>query len=201
MMMVRHVHAGLITVMVLAVVSSAVYWQFSLQKDVSIKELEHFYLEFKTVTNNESTGEVIDIGVLRYSDVTYIDVVLIMGNRGENDLFLRSPMVDFYLEGVYVDNKTFSDITLPKQSSSSIPFDDLEFETGLIDEAFKVRASTADVLNLTAVFSSEHTFELGGLTLKTYRLERSASGDVLLWSVFGGRTQEEAVEEIIEQTF
>lgn len=199
--MVKNVQAGLIAFMVLAVVSLAVYWQFSVQKEENTKELESFYLEFKTVTDNRSGVEVLDINVLRYSDVTYIDAVLILSNIGENDLFLRSPMVDFYLEGVYVQNETFSDITLPKQGSSSITFDDLEFETGIIDEAFKVRVGSADVLNFTAVFSSEYTFKLGGLALKTYRLERSASGNVLLWSVFGGKTQEEAVKEIVEQTF
>jgi LEA14-like dessication related protein len=193
--MVKKLYLGLLLFSLLIISSSIIYLKFSEHKDKNQIELED--VEFKFITMDSEGMEVIEVDVLRYVDVTYLDLSFVIINHGEKDIHLINPRLELYLEDLFVLKKELDDIDLPPESKV-IVFDDLTFKSEVIDEALKDKIQRPDeTLTLAAVVSSEYYFKLQDITLKNYRLQVNFDGNLLIREVFGGKTQEEASEDIL----
>ncbi|MFQ5800807.1 MAG: hypothetical protein ACE5HH_03695 [Candidatus Hydrothermarchaeales archaeon] len=162
-----------------------------------IRELESVEFGFKT-TDVEGM-KIVDLDILRYSDVTFIDLTIVISNHGDRDLSLKNPVISFYLEDRLVEEKTLEDLSLPAKESISIELKDVTIKTETISEALEGSlGKPGETVEFRAMVSSEYSFKVDNTRLKTYRLPAAFEGRLLLRQIFGGKSQEEAVEEILE---
>ncbi len=194
--MVTRFQIALIVVLALSLGAYSMYQDFRGQKEMQALELSRVRFDFETIPF-EDGGRVVDAGIQRYSDATYIDLSITASNTGERDIFLKSPVIAFYLEDVLVLEKDLEDLELPAGGSITIPFSDLSFTSEKITLAMEGKKEISRVIELSAVVLPEYSYEVGGVVLKTYRLSSSFSGVVPLVEIFGGKSQFEAAVDIL----
>ena len=180
-----------------AILSSLIYGQFYNQKERNRKELGGIEWSFKTTGIED--GEIVDLNLKKYTDVTYLDLTITAKNNWDHQINLKSPAVKLYLEEVLIQEKKLSDLTLPAGSTTSIALKDLTFNSEAINKAIKGRIGRPDeALNLSALLTFEYPFEIRNIRFASYRIPATSTGKILFRQIFGGRTQEEAVDVIIQ---
>jgi hypothetical protein len=163
---------------------------------MNIEDLEN--VEIKFVTTEFEGTEIIAISALSYSDVTYIDLTISAENHGNRDITLINPTINLFLEDIFVIKEKPDDIVLSPGARKRIRLEDLTFKTEIVNEALKGRIERPDVvLDFSGRISFEYNFMIGSFKLKTYVLSTNFEGKILLREIFGGKTQEEAAEEIL----
>jgi hypothetical protein len=195
--MLKKLDIGLIILLLIIIISSSViYLDFSNQKNMNIEELENIEIKFET---KEFEGtEIINLSALSYSDVTYIDLTISAENHGKRDVTLINPTINLFLEDIIVVKKELDDLGLSQGTRELIRLEGLTFRTESVNEALKGPIERPEtVLDFSGEISFEYNFRIGPFKLKTYRLSNNLEGKILLREIFGGKTQEEAAEEIL----
>jgi hypothetical protein len=163
---------------------------------MELKKLEN--LEVRFITTQIEGESVLDLDVLRYTDVTYLDFSIELLNHGQGDLSLKNPVLTLFLEEVFVLDKKLEDQYIAAGGEALIGLRELSFGSEVTDEALKGRIQRSEMtLRLIGDLHSEYFFEVQGIRLKTYRLHKTFEGKVLLRNIFGGKSPEEAVDVIL----
>jgi hypothetical protein len=188
--------ALLVIFVLILILSSYSYIEFKGQRQANIDDLKTLKFDFETTPINGNN--IVDLKIQRYTDVTYLDLVINIQNKGGRDVFLKNPLISFYLEDVIIEETTFEDQRIPSGEVRRVSFNGVTFTSEKIDEALKGRTDNPEeVIDFSANVSSEYEFIIQDINLRTYRLVYSFGGDVLLRQIFGGKTQEEAVVDIL----
>ncbi len=189
--------AGAIVVVVLLLASATyTYLQFEKHRYARSKELETVEIRFNTLVIDEQP--VLNMSVLRYTDVTYLDLKVELINHGDKVIEFKNPRIKLYLEDLLVKEEAFGDLPLRPGPKKSLPIEEITFETEIINEALKGKTHRPEeVLYVRGEFSSKYVFSIQNIRLKTYSLSKSFEARLLLRQIFGGKTQEEAVEDIL----
>ncbi len=158
--------------------------------------LESLEVDFVVATFGDS--ELINTSVLRYTDATFLDLSINLFNRGGGEIYLRSPVLSLYLEGMPLAEKELNDQSIMAGSRETLTVKGLSFQTEVIDAALKGRTGTLeDVARLTGVLSYEYDFVIADYAVLTYWLNSTFEGNISLIRIFGGKSQEEAVVDIL----
>jgi len=185
-------------VLVTALVGSAGLLYNSYKEQRSLEEQKLAELELAYTTSTVKGEELITLQVQRYTDVTYLTLSLVLRNNGAEKIRLRRPRLTFYLQGLPAVERELEDLEVPGGGFVKLPLKDLSFSSELVTEALKRKESAAsDVLELKATLSTEHELKIRNTTIYRFRLSNNATGKVPIREVFGGKTKEEAVEEIL----
>jgi hypothetical protein len=188
--------AVILVFLLVLVFSSFLYYQFSQQREMNTAELENVELRFSTTEIDNI--EAVDLNILRYSDATYLDLSIIITNNADHEIALKNPMLTLYIGNAFVHEMNLGDITVPAKGSSTMKIEDVSVKTEILSEALKGRMERLeDTIEFNAVLSPEYSFDARNITLVTYRLQTTFEGTILLKQVFGGKSQEEAAEEIL----
>jgi hypothetical protein len=172
------------------------YLQFKGEREENIIGLSNVEFSFETKVVEEV--EVVNFESLRYTDVTYLDILLNVVNRGEQPIILENPILTFSLEDEFVLTYELEDVKLQPNELKLIELNDLTFKSDVITEALKGRVQRPEAtLSLRGEVAPKFTFEIRDIVIRTYRLESTFSGKVLLTEIFGGRTGEEAADVIL----
>jgi hypothetical protein len=191
--------AGL-TLMLLILITASVWHVnnlYNLERGANAVDISMVEFRFETV--QDAGIEIVDVEAQKYSDVTFLDFEITASNSGDKELLLKNPVITFYLEDVYILNKTLEDIELFPEGSWSMRFDELTFETKAVENAsLRLGDRPDETFIITGRVTSEYTFRLYNQVLKTYWLSTSFEGRIPLQEVFGGKTKEDAVDRILE---
>jgi hypothetical protein len=187
-------------VLILFIASSVSVWyvynRYTLEREANVADISMVEFGFETV--QDAGIEIVDVEAQKYSDVTYLDFEITASSGGDREIALKNPVITFYLEDVFILNKTLDDIVLFPERSWSMGFDELAFETVAVENASLRRGNRPDdTFIISAVVTSEYHFTIKDQVLKTYRLNRSFEGRIPLHEVFGGKTKEDAADKIL----
>ncbi len=199
--MERNLKILAVLMFVLFIASSASAWYvynlYTLEREANVADVSMVEFRFETV---QGAGiEIVDVEAQKYSDVTFLDFEITASSGGDREIALKNPVITFYLEDVFILNKTLDDIVLFPEGLWSMGFDELTFETVAVENASLRRGNRPDdTFIISAVVTSEYHFTIQDQVLKTYRLNTSFEGRIPLHEVFGGKTKEDAADKILD---
>jgi hypothetical protein len=189
---------GIMLLLLVAVPASAwhLYTLYTIEKEANVAELHMVEFSFETVQGGGI--EIVDVEAQKYSDITFLELTVKASNSGVREITLKNPVIAFYLEDVFILNKTLDDIDLSSGGSWSMRFIELTFETAAVENATFRRGNRVDeTFIVTGEVTSQYTFVRYDQVLQTYSLSTSFEGRIPLQEVFGGKTKEDAVDKIL----
>ncbi len=190
--------AVLVLILIITIPASAwhVHTLYTLEREANVAELDLVEFRFETVQGEGI--EIVDVEAQKYSDITFLDLEVIASKKGDRELTLKNPVIAFYLEDLFILNKTLDDIELSSGESWSMRFNELTFKTEVVENATLGRRNRADeTFIISGEVTAEYTFVRYDYVLQTYRLSSSFVGRIPLQEVFGGKTKEDAVDKIL----
>ncbi|MFV2041464.1 MAG: hypothetical protein ACC644_05675, partial [Candidatus Hydrothermarchaeales archaeon] len=119
-------------------------------------------------------------------------------NTGSGEVELKNPVVTFYLEGVFILNRSLQNLRLMPGDVQTLEFSDLTFKTEAVENASLRRGYRGDdAFILRGTVTSDYNFTIQDFVLSTYSLSTDFEGKIPLYEVFGGLTQEDAADVIL----
>jgi len=188
---------GLLVVFLLVTSTVILYTGFTNQKEQSQNEMEKLEVSFKTI--DKDGREFLDIEVLHYTDATYLEVGLGLENTGDEAIVITDPGLSLYLESEFILEKELEEIKLEPGEETKIILDDLKFDSEIINMALSGGTVESNgTIGIKGVLAVEKDFRVFGVKVKSYEVSREVGGRILLREIFGGKSKEEAVEDILK---
>ncbi len=134
----------------------------------------------------------------KYSDITFLDLQVEVENTGSSVVELKNPVVAFYLENVFILNRSIQNLRLMPGEVRTLEFSDLTFKTVAVENASLQRGYRGDdAFILRGAVTSDYNFTVQGYVVSSYQLTSDFEGRLPLHEVFGGLTQEDAADKIL----
>ena len=188
---------GLIVAFLLVTSTVILSTGYTNQKEQSQNEMEKLEVSFKTI--DKDGGEFLDIEVLHYTDVTYLGAGLGLVNNGNEAILINDPNLRLYLESEFILEKELESVNLKPGEDTEIIFDDLKFDSEIINKALSGGSVEFNgTIKIKGILTVKRDFKLSGVNIRSYELSREFEGGILLREIFGGKSKEEAVEDILK---
>jgi len=149
------------------------------------------------------TADPVDEGFIlasaqKYSDITFLNLAIEVENTGPGEMELKNPVVAFYLEDVFILNRSLENLLLNSGEVQTFEFNDLTFKSEAVENASLQRGYRGDdAFILRGAVTTDYNFTVQGFVLSSYQLKSDFDGKIPLHEVFGGLSKEDAADVIL----
>ncbi len=156
-------------------------------------------LDFRFTTSDDSSDDgFIFARAQKYSDITFLDIQVEVENTGPGEVELKNPVLAFYLEDVFILNRSLQNLLLMPGDVQTLEFSDLTFKTEAVENASLRRGfRDDDAFILRGTLTSDYNFTVQDFVLSSYQLSADFEGRIPLHEVFGGLSKEDAADVIL----
>ncbi len=181
----------LLLLAIVALVALA-YLQYVEQRDAFQRSIEGVNFELTSA----GTGYT-DVSAVVYTDVVAVRIPLVAENSGQRSVRLEEARFRISLEGKTLEERSLRGVEITAGGSREILLERVKLDTMLLDEILASKNIDAahpeeSTLALTIDVLLPYTVKIFGFELWRAEIPVAISGDVLVRSFMGGKTQEEA---------